>query len=84
MNKKILIVLIVFFIIICTLIMVNNSKSQEEKGKENLNNLEIMQDENSKMYYITDENGEIIHEAEDKESLYIYTIDPEYDPKIPE
>lgn len=42
----------------------------------------IDEETNEKIYYITDENGEIIHEALDPTGLVVYEYDPDYDPKV--
>lgn len=83
MNRKILIIVIIIVSII-GILMINKFWSKNVSTDKNNNTSNIIQNEDSNMYYILDENGEVIHEAESEDSLYIYTIDPEYDPQMPE
>lgn len=72
-----IIVLIIFGFIIFNLLNKNNTETIEENIVSN-----IQYNNETGEYYIKDKNGEILHSTQDEASLYIYTIDPEYDPKI--
>lgn len=84
-NMKIgIIALVILIIIACIFIPKIKSKAKNEIDDVQDNASDILYNEEPGLYYITDENGEIVHESEDEGSLYIYTIDPDYDPKNPE
>ena len=85
MNQKIKIILliIVIVIIIISYKISLNKKNDKSTISENITS-NIWYNEDSGLYYITNKDGEILRESENEGELYIYTIDPDYDPKIPE
>ena len=90
MNKKVIIILsIIVIIIISFMILFNKSKKTKSNENEINNNAkekvaEIIQDEQTGEYIVYNKkNGEEIARGYEESSLYIYTIDPDYDPKLP-
>ena len=81
MNKryKIVIAITAFLIIILLLLSIKTAKKSNKNSLKEESNSKIEYNSEKGKYYINVGNN--IYESEDKESLYIYTIDPTYDPK---
>ena len=91
MNKKVMIgiCLIAVFMVIILVVRTKKEKLDDATGNsgsvEEIHVSDIVQDEETGEYVIYDkETGEELARSEDKGSLYIYTIDPDYNPRPPE
>lgn len=87
MNKKIIIV-ICFVTIFLGFIVIKSSKNRHntEKNSQKItqNTVRILKDDVTEEYLVYNlETGDVIARGMNKEELYIYEIDPDYDPKVP-
>lgn len=80
-KVAILIVILIIAILIIRSVVIQNQSSNENESTEVS---EIKFDEVNQIYYIEDENGMILHEAYSEDELYIYQIDPDYNPQNPD
>ena len=71
-------IIVVILLIIAMGVIIRNKNSKKENDA---NNFEISYNNETKEYYIQDENGDVIHSAPSEDELYIYKIDPNYDAK---
>ena len=89
MNKKIVLGIFIIMAFIILIIVINKKQGKVQQiVKENSTKSEIksdiIQDSETEEYVIYDEEtGEEIARSMDKESLHIYEIDPDYNPKTP-
>ena len=75
-----IVILVVAILIIRNVIIENQSSNENESEKI----AEIKYDEENQIYYIEDENGMVLHEGYSEDELYIYQIDPDYNPQKPD
>ncbi|MBR2290394.1 MAG: hypothetical protein IJ867_07460 [Clostridia bacterium] len=86
MNKKRILILVILIIIILIGIVLLRKRKKvihvENEISERIKVSNVVQDEQTGEYVIYNlETGEEIARSEDEVSLYIYTLDPNYDPK---
>ena len=86
MKKKIIIIAIIVILII----IIWGTRNKKENSLESVEKTEditpssIIQDSETGEYVVyNEETGEEIARSEDEGSLYIYTIDPDYNPRMP-
>ena len=77
----VLIVILVIAILIIRNVVIENQSSNENESEAVA---EIKYDEGNQIYYIEDENGMVLHESYSEDELYIYQIDPDYNPQNPD
>ena len=79
-DKKVFIGIIVAIVLIITIVLITRNINSKKNKEQNINT-EINYNNETGEYYIQDENGEILHSANNESELYIYKIDPDYDAK---
>ena len=79
MRKKYKIIIIAVLILVLFRLSIRFIKKYPENDLLQATNSKIQYNSTSGKYYI--ETEDTIHEAENEDELYIYTIDSEYDPK---
>ena len=82
MNKKYLLyILVAIVVLVIIFIVFTKIDKKETKNKENqIESASIEKNELTEEYVVYDNNGEIIANSIDKDSLEIYKIDPTYNP----
>lgn len=82
MNKKnLLYILVAIVVLVVILIVFTKIDKKETENKENqIESASIEKNELTEEYIVYDNNGEIIANSIDKDSLEIYKIDPTYNP----
>lgn len=80
---KKLIACILFIILAIIFLIINKNVRNEEYVESNMENTDILYNELTHEYYILDSEGEILFTSTNKENLYIYEKDPNYNPRIP-
>lgn len=84
-SNKIKVAILIIILIIAILIIRNvviENQSSNENERETV--AEIKFDEGNQIYYIEDANGMVLHESYSEDELYIYQIDPGYNPQNPD
>ena len=82
-NKKVIIGIVITILLIIVIAVVINRRNNLNNEEENINT-EISYNNETGEYYITDNEGQILHSAYNEDELYIYQIDPDYDAKNPD
>ena len=82
-NKKVIIGIVITILLIIVIAVVINRRNNLNNEQENINT-EISYNNETGEYYITDNEGQILHSAYNEDDLYIYQIDPDYDAKNPD
>ena len=82
-NKKVIIGIVIIILLIIVIAVVINRRNNLNNEQENINT-EISYNNETGEYYITDNEGQILHSAYNEDDLYIYQIDPDYDAKNPD
>ena len=82
-NKKVIIGIVITILLIIVIAVVINRRNNLNNEQENINT-EISYNNETGEYYITDNEGQILHSAYSEDELYIYQIDPDYDAKNPD
>ena len=82
-NKKVIIGIVITILLIIVIAVVINRRNNLNNEQENINT-EISYNNETGEYYITDNEGQILHSAYSEDDLYIYQIDPDYDAKNPD
>lgn len=84
MEKKSFIICIILILIIVLFIILNSKpKDNDETYIDSPQKIEVIKDEKSDEYIIYNKsNGEEIARSKDEGMIYIYEIDPNYDPHM--
>ena len=67
-------------VMILSIVIIGINKKRVNKNDSNIN-IETSYNNETQMYEIKDENGEVLHSAHSEDELYIYKTDPNYDAK---
>lgn len=84
MNKRIIIVLIVIVLIIISIVVIRKNKNSSETRDVQSNYNSIVVDEETNEFVVHDKvTGEEKVRGNVEEGLYIYEVNPDYEPKYP-
>ena len=78
MKKRYLVYILAIFLVIIIAIVISFSKKEKQQFQEEQPTIE--KNETAEDYVVYDQNGNIIANSIDKDSLEIYKIDPDYNP----
>lgn len=80
MKKRYLVYILAIFLVIIIAIVISFSKKEKQKQQFQEEQPTIEKNETAEDYVVYDQNGNIIANSIDKDSLEIYKIDPDYNP----
>lgn len=80
MNKKYLVYILAIVLVLVIVMIISFSKKENQESQFQEEQATIEKNETTEEYVVYDQNGNIIANSVDEDSLEIYKIDPTYNP----
>ena len=79
-NKKSILIVATVFMLIVGIVFVIKNYSIKKENEQDINKTNTVYNEVTNMYYIYNENNELIHSTSDEADLKMYEDNPDYNP----